>query len=285
MSIEYDKTKKFACLLGSPVAHSISPAMHNYSFEKLGVDAKYYAVDVNADGLEDVMKDIRATDFLGANVTMPLKTEIIKYLDRLDISSQLAGAVNTIVPINGQLVGYTTDGAGFVDSLREINVDVEGKDILILGAGGAATSVIVELAIDKANSITIAKRFNKTIDDVRAFVNKVTDKTNCSTTLIDIEDNNALKKAIEECHILINATPVGMTSNKSLIDKSYLRKELVVCDLIYEPPMTKLLLDASEVGCRYLNGKYMLLYQGARSFKLWTNNDMPVKEVKAEYFS
>lgn len=285
MSIEYDKTKKFACLLGSPVAHSISPAMHNYSFEKLGVDAKYYAVDVNADGLEDVMKDIRATDFLGANVTMPLKTEIIKYLDKLDISSQLAGAVNTIVPINGQLVGYTTDGAGFVDSLREINVDVEGMDILILGAGGAATSVIVELAIDKANSITIAKRFNKTIDDVRAFSNKVTDKTNCSTTLIDIEDNNALKEAIEECHILINATPVGMTSNKSLIDKSYLRKELVVCDLIYEPPMTKLLLDASEVGCRYLNGKYMLLYQGARSFKLWTNNDMPVKEVKAEYFS
>ena len=166
------------------------------------------------------MRTIRATDFLGANVTMPLKTEIIKYLDKLDISSQLAGAVNTIVPINGQLVGYTTDGAGFVDSLREINVDVEGKDILILGAGGAATSVIVELAIDKANSITIAKRFNKTIDDVRVFVNKVTDKTNCSTTLIDIEDNNALKKAIEECHILINATPVGMTSNKSLIDKS-----------------------------------------------------------------
>ena len=285
MSIEYDKTKKFACLLGSPVAHSISPAMHNYSFERLGINAKYYAIDVTSDDLKKVMKDIRATDFLGANVTMPLKNEIIKYLDKLDISSELAGAVNTIVPINGQLVGYTTDGAGFVESLREIEVDVKNKDILVLGAGGAATSVIVELAIDKANSITIAKRFNKTIDDVRAFANKVTDKTNCSTTLIDIEDNNALKEAIEECHILINATPVGMTSNKSLIDKSYLRKELVVCDLIYEPPMTKLLLDASEVGCRYLNGKYMLLYQGARSFKLWTNNNMPVKEVKAEYFS
>lgn len=285
MNIEYDKNKRFACLLGSPVSHSISPAMHNYSFEKLNINAEYYAIDVTADNLENVMNDIRKTDFLGANVTMPLKNEVIKYMDELDISSQLAGAVNTIVPINGQLVGYTTDGAGFVDSLREINVDVEGKDILILGAGGAATSVIVELAIDKANSITIAKRFNKTIDDVRAFANKVTDKTNCSTTLIDIEDNNALKEAIEECHILINATPVGMTSNKSLIDKSYLRKELVVCDLIYEPPMTKLLLDASEVGCRYLNGKYMLLYQGARSFKLWTNNDMPVKEVKAEYFS
>lgn len=284
MNIEYDKTKKFACLLGSPVAHSISPAMHNYSFEKLGVDAKYYAVDVNADGLEDVMKDIRATDFLGANVTMPLKTEIIKYLDKLDISSQLAGAVNTIVPINGQLVGYTTDGAGFVDSLREINVDVEGKDILILGAGGAATSVIVELAIDKANSITIAKRFNKTIGDVLEFANRVTTKTNVKTSVIDIEDNNAIKEAILHRHILINATPVGMTSNKTLIDKSFLRKELVVCDLIYEPPMTKLLKDASDIGCKYINGKYMLLYQGARSFKLWTELNMPVEEVKDLYF-
>ena len=284
MSIEYDKTKKFACLLGSPVAHSISPAMHNYSFEKLGIDAKYYAVDVSADGLEDVMKDIRAIDFLGANVTMPLKTEIIKYLDKLDISSQLAGAVNTIVPINGQLVGYTTDGAGFVDSLREIDVDVEGKDILILGAGGAATSVIVELAIDKANSITIAKRFNKTIGDVLEFANRVTTKTNVKTSVIDIEDNNAIKEAILQSHILINATPVGMTSNKTLIDKSFLRKELVVCDLIYEPPMTKLLKDASDTGCKYINGKYMLLYQGARSFKLWTELNMPVDEVKDIYF-
>jgi len=284
MSIEYDKTKKFACLLGSPVAHSISPAMHNYSFEKLGIDAKYYAVDVSADGLEDVMKDIRAIDFLGANVTMPLKTEIIKYLDKLDISSQLAGAVNTIVPINGQLVGYTTDGAGFVDSLREIDVDVEGKDILILGAGGAATSVIVELAIDKANSITIAKRFNKTIGDVLEFANRVTTKTNVKTSVIDIEDNNAIKEAILQSHILINATPVGMTSNKTLIDKSFLRKELIVCDLIYEPPMTKLLKDASDTGCKYINGKYMLLYQGARSFKLWTELNMPVEEVKDLYF-
>ena len=284
MSIEYDKTKKFACLLGSPVAHSISPAMHNYSFEKLGIDAKYYAVDVSADGLEDVMKDIRAIDFLGANVTMPLKTEIIKYLDKLDISSQLAGAVNTIVPINGQLVGYTTDGAGFVDSLREIDVDVEGKDILILGAGGAATSVIVELAIDKANSITIAKRFNKTIGDVLEFANRVTTKTNVKTSVIDIEDNNAIKEAILQSHILINATPVGMTSNKTLIDKSFLRKELIVCDLIYEPPMTKLLKDASDTGCKYINGKYMLLYQGARSFKLWTELNMPVDEVKDIYF-
>ena len=216
---------------------------------------------------------------------MPLKNEIIKYMDKLDISSQLAGAVNTIVPTNGQLVGYTTDGAGFVNSLKEIDEDVQGKDILILGAGGAATSVIVELALNNANSVTIAKRFNSTISDTRAFAKKVADNTTCNTDVIDIEDRIILQEAITHSHILINATPVGMTSDKSLIDASLLRQSLVVCDLIYEPPMTRLLQDASKAGCKYINGKYMLLYQGARSFKLWTGKDMPIQEVKSKYFS
>lgn len=284
-NINYDPTKEFACLLGSPVSHSISPDMHNFSFDKLGIDARYYAIDIKPNELSEIMDDIREVDFLGANVTMPLKTEIIKYLDKLDISSELAGSVNTVVPINGQLVGYTTDGAGFVDSLQEINVNVEGKDILILGAGGAATSIIVELALNKANSITIAKRFNKTLNNVKDFASKVTSKTKCSTSVINIEDNNILKEAISKCHILINATPIGMTSNDSLIDKSFLRPSLVVCDLIYEPAMTKLLKDASDVGCKYINGKYMLLYQGARSFRLWTDLSMPIEDVKDKFFS
>ena len=285
INVDYDPTKEFACLLGSPVAHSISPDMHNYSFDKLGIDAKYYAVDVKPEQLKEVLNEIRHVDFLGANVTMPLKTEIIKYIDKLDISSELAGSVNTIVPEDGQLVGYTTDGAGFIDSLSEINVTVEGKDILILGAGGAATSIIVELALQKANSITIAKRFNKSLDKVKKFAANINEKTNCNTSVINIEDNNILKEAISTSHILINATPVGMTSDKSLIDKSYLRSDLVVCDLIYEPAMTKLLQDASDSGCRYINGKYMLLYQGARSFKLWTDLNMPIEEVKDKFFS
>lgn len=283
-NIDYDPTKEFACLLGSPVSHSISPDMHNFSFDKLGIDARYYAIDIKPNELGEIMEDIRNIDFLGANVTMPLKTEIIKYLDKLDISSELAGSVNTIVPINGQLVGYTTDGAGFIDSLKEINVNVEGKDILILGAGGAATSIIVELALKKAKSVTIAKRFNDTLDEVKEFASRVTNKTDCNTSVINIEDENALKEAIQESHILINATPVGMTSYDSLINKEYLHPDLVVCDLIYEPPMTKLLEDAKDVGCKVINGKYMLLYQGARSFKLWTDVTMPVDDVKDKFF-
>ena len=137
----------------------------------------------------------------------------------------------------------------------------------------------------KVFSITIAKRYNKTLNTIKDFASKVTSKTGCTTTIIDIEDNNILKEAISKSHILINATPIGMTSNDSLIDKSFLRPNLVVCDLIYEPDMTKLLKDASDAGCKYINGKYMLLYQGARSFRLWTDLSMPVDEVKDKFFS
>ena len=261
-----NSNKKKAYLLGSPVAHSISPKMHNQSFNELGINAEYSAIDVDTKGLSNALDNIINDDFLGANLTMPLKTEIIKYLDELDISSKLAGAVNTIVPKNGQLIGYTTDGAGFIDSLKEIDVDVADKDILILGAGGASTSVIVALAMENAHSITIAKRFNKSLSSVQNFAGNVIKETGCDTKIINIEEGPILQSAITSTNILINATPVGMTTDRSLVDKSYLRNELVVCDLIYEPPMTKLLQDARDVGCKYLNGKYMLLYQGARSF-------------------
>lgn len=277
--------KKKAYLLGSPVAHSISPKMHNLSFNELGINAEYSAIDVDTKSLSNALDKIINDEFLGANLTMPLKTEIIKYLDELDISSKLAGAVNTIVPRNGQLIGYTTDGAGFIDSLQEIDVDVADRDILILGAGGAATSVIVALAMENAHSITIAKRFNKSLSSVQDFAGNVIKETGCNTKVVNIEDDSILQSAVANSNILINATPVGMTTDRSLIDKSYLRNELVVCDLIYEPPMTKLLQNARDVGCKYLNGKYMLLYQGARSFKFWTNQDMPIDKVKVECFS
>ncbi len=277
--------KKRAYLFGSPVAHSISPKMHNLSFDELKINATYKAIDIERLHIDAVDEYIRREDFLGANVTMPLKTDIISHIDRLDISSELSGSVNTIVQKDGSLVGYTTDGAGFIDSLREIDENITDKKILILGAGGAAKSIIVSLALEGTNRITIAKRYNKTIDSVIEFAEKVSDKTPCDVNVIDIEDSTVLKEAVTENDILINATPVGMTEDSTLIDKSLLRPNLTVCDLIYEPPMTKLLKDSKECGCKYINGKYMLLYQGARSFKLWTGQDMPVKKVKGTIFS
>ena len=279
-----DSIKKKAYLFGSPVAHSISPAMHNYSFKALGIDAEYEAVDIDIDNISAVTEYIRSDDFLGANVTMPLKTKMTDYVDSLNITSFLSGSVNTIVPVDNELVGYTTDGDGFVDSLAEIGVNVTGKKILILGAGGAAKAIIVKCALDKAASITIAKRNNKTIDEVIAFTENVTKETMCNVDVIDIGDEPLLQDAVADSDILINATPVGMTDNNTLIDKRWLRPELIVTDLIYEPDMTPLLISAKECGCKYMNGKYMLLYQGARGFKLWTKMDMPVEEVKETYF-
>ena len=279
-----DSIRKKAYLFGSPVAHSISPAMHNYSFRALGIDAEYSAVDIGLDNISAVTDYIRSDDFLGANVTMPLKSAMVDYVDSLNITSFLAGSVNTIVPVDNELIGYTTDGDGFVDSLAEIGVSVTGKKILILGAGGAAKAIIVKCALDKAASIIIAKRYNKTIDEVIGFAENVTAKTGCSVGVINMAESSLLRDAVTDSDILINATPVGMTDNNTLINKRWLRSELIVCDLIYEPAMTTLLANAKECGCRYMNGKYMLLYQGVRSFTLWTGMDMPVEAVKREYF-
>ena len=279
-----DSIRKKAYLFGSPVAHSISPAMHNYSFKALDIDAEYEAVDIALDNISAVTGYIHSSDFVGANVTMPLKTKIVDYMDRLDITSRLSGSANTIVPVNGELIGYTTDGDGFVDSLAEIEVNVAGKNILILGAGGAAKAIIVKCALDNAASIIIAKRYNKTVEKVITFAENVSKETGRAVSVVDMEDSSLLRDAVANSDILINATPVGMTDNNTLIDKRWLRPELIVCDLIYEPAMTVLLADAKKCGCKYMNGKYMLLYQGARSFKLWTGMDMPVGEVKKEYF-
>lgn len=276
---------KKAYLFGSPISHSISPAMHNYSFDKLNINARYEAIDISLDNIASINQYIRDDYFLGANVTMPLKTEVIKLLDKLDITSQLSGSVNTIVKKDGLLYGYTTDGAGFINSLREIDIDIANKHILMLGAGGAARAIITQASLDKAASITIAKRINHGFKEIETFISKVTDETLIDINLIDITSDTSIKDAVDKCDIIINATPVGMTIQGSLIDKSYLTKDKVVCDLIYEPDMTKLLTDAKKSGCKYINGRYMLMYQGALSFKLWTDMDMPIEEVKKKYFS
>ena len=266
------------------INYSIIWCMHEYSFNANGINASYTAIDIDSAHISDVTSYIRSDDFLGANVTMPLKTDIIEYIDELDITSRLSGAVNTIVPVNGQLIGYTTDGAGFVDALSQIGVSITVKNILILGAGGAAKSIIVKCALDGAKSITIAKRYNNSLSSVEEFGQNVSSETNCDVRIIDIEDSSVMRDTINKSDVLINATPIGMDGDTSLIEKSMLNPSLVVCDLIYEPAMTKLLNDAAECGCTYMNGKYMLLYQGARSFKLWTDSDMPINDVKRKYF-
>jgi len=274
------------CLLGSPVAHSISPKMHNTSFDNLNLDYSYMAFDVDKDNLEKAVDGLRALNCRGFNLTMPLKTAIIPYLDEIDQAASLSHSVNTCVFDNGKLKGYTTDGIGFLQAMADVGIQSKHSTMTILGAGGAATSIITQAAIDGVDKINIFKRKNTSFDSVVDFADKITKHTNCDCFVYDMADLDIMEFSLQESDILINGTNVGMgLDNTSLVPPEFLYPSLKVCDVIYHPAQTRLLKDAKDKGCQIMNGKYMLLYQGAAAFKLWTNQDMPIDLIKQTCFN
>ena len=273
------------CLIGSPAKHSISPLMHNTAFKALNLDNCYMAFDVPATGLEDAVKGLKAIGCCGFNVTMPYKSSIIPFLDEVDRDASLANSVNTVVAENGKLKGYTTDGIGFLQAMTDSDINYKGSTITTLGCGGAASSIIVQAAREGVARINIFKRKNASYSNIVDFANKITGASDCIVSVYDMADMEALALSLKESDILINTTSVGMgDDDNSLVPKEMLDKSLTVCDVIYHPPETRLLKDAKSVGCKTMNGKYMLLYQGVAAFKLWTNQDMPVSLIKAECF-
>lgn len=273
------------CLLGSPVAHSLSPAMHNLSFQALCIDSVYVAFDVGKDSAEQAAEAIRTLGILGCNLTMPLKTAILPYLDELSDAARLCGSVNTIENRNGRLIGHTTDGAGFMRAMTEHGIDFSGAAVTLLGAGGAAKSICTQAALDGVARIHLMKRKNQTFDTAVSFARKVTEETRCLVTAEDLNDRSVLSSALSDSRILINATSVGMDdgtdhANATPVDPSLLSPHLTVCDVIYHPTETHLLSDAKKAGCKTMNGSDMLLFQGACSFELWTGRKMPVDLVR-----
>ena len=277
---------RLICLLGNPVSHSISPAMHNAAFDLLGLDFSYMAFNVESENFKTAIDGLKAINCAGFNLTMPFKTDIIPYLDEIDDAAALSHSVNTVVIDNGKLKGYTTDGIGFLESMTDHGIKYKGSTITILGAGGAATSIITQAALDGVSKINIFKRKNASFDKVVDFADKISKATECDCFVYDMADMDILEFSLEESDILINGTNVGMgDDNNSLIPKEFLHSGLTVCDVIYHPEQTKLLKEAAHKGCKTMNGKYMLLYQGAAAFKLWTGHDMPVSDIKEKYFS
>ncbi len=274
------------CLLGSPVAHSISPQMHNASFLYHGIDARYLSFDVKPDMLGKAVDGLRALGVKGFNLTMPLKREVLAYCDRLSPAAEICGAVNTVVNENGVLTGHTTDGIGYIGAARDAGVDIRGKKIVQLGAGGAGVSALVQCALDGARQIDLFNAHPR--PELIRITRQLCDRTRCDVRFHLLSERDALKKAIGEADLLVNTTPVGMApdhAGQSLItEKEWFHKDLVVSDMIYEPMETELLRLAREAGCRTFNGIYMLLYQGVAAFKIWTGKDMPVEEIKRKYF-
>lgn len=274
-------------LLGSPVAHSISPAMHNEAFRILGLDYVYLAFDVPESRLGDAVSGLRAMGVRGFNLTMPDKNLMCDYCDELSQASLLTGSVNTVVNDNGILKGYTTDGIGFMKSAEEAGHDLKGKTMTILGGGGASTAICVQAALDGMKEICIFNRKSERYKDLEKFADKLSASTDCKVALYPLEDEKQLYDTIDRSDILTNATPAGMIEHEdeSIIkDPGVFTPSLLVADIIYEPRMTKLLKDASSRGCNVFNGMYMLLYQGAAAFHLWTGYDMPVDIIKNKYF-
>ena len=268
-------------LIGSPVGHSGSPAMYNYSFARLGLDYAYVAFDIREDEVKDAIAAMKTFKLRGCNVTMPCKTEAAKYMDELSPAARIIGAVNTIVNDNGRLIGHITDGVGFVDNLRDHGVDVRGKKITVAGGGGAATAIQVQCALDGAREISIFRRSRDAAERIRAEVPE------CVINVYDIADTAKMTAEIAASDIFVNATSVGMKPHEEesvVKDVTAFRPGLVVADVVYNPKETRLLREAGAAGAVCIGGEGMLLWQGAAAFKLYTGLEMPVLEVKEKFF-
>lgn len=270
-------------LMAYPIRHSKSPEMHNEAAAYLGLDYAYLCFDVDQSNLKEAIESIRALKIRGGNLSMPNKIAAMQYLDKLSLEAQMCGAVNTVVNDGGVLTGYITDGIGYMRSLADNNIDVIGKKITIVGCGGAGKAMQVQAALDGVKELSIFNRRDEFHRRGMETVDMINEKTDCKACFYDLEDLERLKAEIADSYLLANATSLGMKPQEGLTylpDPSYLRPDLIVTDAIYSPEETALLRMAKEVGCKTMNGKGMMLFQGAASFKLWTGLDMPIAHMK-----
>ena len=279
---------RLLCLLGDPVSHSISPAMHNLSFETLNLDYVYLAFKTTIDEFENTVATLKQVGARGFNCTMPCKRIAAEKCDELSPAAKFMNSVNTVVIEDGKLVGHNTDGVGYMRSVVDAGHDIIGKQMTLLGSGGASSAILAQAALDGLTNINLFARKGNSWNVIEKQVNQINAETNCKVTLNELADETTLKKSIADSAILVNGSSVGMAPNTDgclIPDTSFFHPELIVSDVIYNPRKTKLLTLAESAGLATFNGMYMLLYQGAEAFKIWTGQEMPVDLVKRELFS
>jgi shikimate dehydrogenase len=261
--------------------------MHNEACRILDLDYEYLAFDVKPLHLETAVRGLVTLGVRGFNLTMPDKNDMALLADELSPAAKISGAVNTVVNDNGRLTGHTTDGIGWMRSALDAGVDPVGKKMVQLGAGGAGTAILVQAAIDGVKEIDVFNAHDGFWPRVENIVAQLNAETKCTVRLHDLKNMDELKPCLQGADILLNTTPVGMSRIPGCLipDPSYFHEGLVVADVIYEPKETELLKMAREAGLKTFNGMYMLLYQGAASFELWTGKKMPTEEIKAKFFS
>lgn len=270
-----DVNTKLVGLLGNPLGHSFSPAMHNKAFETLGLNYFYLPIEVTAEDLPAVAAGIAKMNFAGYNITIPHKIRIMDCLDAIDPLALAIGAVNTVIVENGRTTGYNTDGEGFVQSLEtETGIAVGGKCYLIIGAGGAARAIAMTLAFKGAEKIFLCNRTEQKAHDLAAEIN--TKVSPCSEVVA--REPARIGAAVRQADVLINTTSVGMHPDEDRIpiDGDLIPNGLIVSDIVYNPARTKLLQVAEAKNGRIVPGLGMLVYQGAEAFRKWTGAEPPV---------
>jgi shikimate dehydrogenase len=262
-------------VFGDPIRHSKSPIMLNRAFEEAGINAAYAAFHIGPGQLKDAISGIRALQFRGVNVTIPYKVEVMDYIDEVDEGARIVGAVNTIVNDNGRLIGHNTDGIGYVRSLKEeTGINLKGKKVLMVGAGGAARGVGYALAQEGAAHIYIA---NRTREKAVELANSMSEFTAASGMGLD-----ELADVTGEVGLIVNNTSVGMHPNIDAVpmDTSLIPRGIVVSDLVYNPLITKFLRDSQTRGAVIHSGLGMFIYQGAYAFEYWTGVSAPVAAMR-----
>ena len=269
---------QFCGVIGKPVGHSLSPAIHNAAFRTLGLNFVYLAWQVDTVG--DAVKGLRALgNFRGASVTIPHKVAAMQFLDHVEATAKRIGAINTIVADKGELSGYNTDATGALRALREGGVELKGRRIVVLGSGGAARAIAVALAADSGvENLTLLgiedSERTRLAQDIR------------SVGVATVEDSHldeaALRRILPDSHVLIHCTPVGMSpkSDSTCVPASLLHSGLAVMDIVYNPRETQLLKDAKFAGCKTIPGLEMFLNQAVTQFELWTNQAAPVAVMR-----
>lgn len=274
--MEINATTQLACLIGHPVSHSFSPYIHNFLAEKYNLNLKYMCFDVEPESVSDALGGIRALGMIGSNVTIPHKIKVMERLDEIDKNAAIIGAVNTIKNENSKLIGYNTDGVGFIKSVLDAGHKIEGKEVMILGAGGSSRAISIELAASKVKKISIR---NNTLAKAEAIAKDI--RANFEEVEVEVAPLQVREEELDGVDLLINTTPLGMSSKKDLcpIDEKIIPpRNLVVCDIVYTPHNTKLLKWAMAHELKVVHGIGMLINQAIESFSIWTGIEVDAYE-------
>ena len=276
---------KLGAIIGTDIGHSKSPAMMNAAYEKLGLDAYYYPMNIKEEDFGDVIRGISKMNYMGLTITIPYKLEVMKYLDEIDRTAEIIGAVNTIKITEGKMKGFNTDGEGFVRGLEaDKGVNVAESTFVVVGAGGVSRAIMTVLASRKAagageqgipaceKKIYLANRTMKRAEELCDKLNKLV----CDCC-VPVPLDETLAQYIDKADVLVNATNVGMPPQQDItpVDTAMLHSGMLVADVIYNPRKTKLLEAAEAMGCDIVNGQSLLLHQGKMAFNIWTGLEAP----------